>query len=155
LRLEVVYNKLKSASEKHLHVPFFRETQNCRDKKLLIFFFAFPVSSGKVGEQSSMVRAAKTFFFGITIFLYQIKNPQTHLDVGRQFYVSTNSTVGGSRVWFSTDFDNKIFITHKSSESRILDLTNNGMVNHYLTDVDHGSHCVARHRTASLTYMSD
>ncbi len=46
-------------------------------------------------------------------------------------------------------------ITHKSSESRSLDLTNNGMGNHYLTDVDHGSHCVARHRTASLTYMSE
>ena len=29
------------------------------------------------------------------------------------------------------------------------------MGNHYLTDVDHGSHCLARHRTASLTYMSD
>ncbi len=46
-------------------------------------------------------------------------------------------------------------ITHKGSESRSLDLTNNGMGNHYLTDVDHGSHCVARHRTASLTYMSE
>jgi hypothetical protein len=29
------------------------------------------------------------------------------------------------------------------------------MGNHYLTDVDHGSHCLPRHRTASLTYMSD
>ncbi len=46
-------------------------------------------------------------------------------------------------------------ITHKCSETRSLDLTNNGMGNHYLKDVDHGSHCLARHRTASLTYMSD
>jgi hypothetical protein len=30
--------------------------------------------------------------------------------------------------------------TQKSSESRIVDPTNNGMVNHYLRDVDHGSH---------------
>jgi hypothetical protein len=29
-----------------------------------------------------------------------------------------------------------------------VDLTNNGMVNHYSRDVDHGSHCLARHRTA-------
>jgi len=70
------------------YAPKFREAQNCRDKKLLIFFFAFPVSSGKFGKQSSRVRAAKTFFFGITVFLYQIENPQTHLGVGRQFYAS-------------------------------------------------------------------
>ena len=30
-------------------------------------------------------------------------------------------------------------ITHKSSESRTVDLTNNEMDNHYLRDVDHGS----------------
>ncbi len=46
-------------------------------------------------------------------------------------------------------------ITEKSNQSRNLDLTNNGMDNHYLTDVDHGSHCLTRHRTTSLTYMSD
>ncbi len=46
-------------------------------------------------------------------------------------------------------------ITHKSSESRNVDLTNNGMVNHYLRDVDHGSHCLGHHRTACFTYMSD
>jgi hypothetical protein len=56
---------------------------------------------------------------------------------------------------FSVAAASSRLITHKSSESRSLDLTNNGMDNHYLTDVDHGSHCVARHRTASLTYMSD
>ena len=54
----------------------------------MIFFFAFHVASGKFGKQSSRVRAAKTFFFGITVFLYQIENPQTHLGVGRQFYAS-------------------------------------------------------------------
>jgi hypothetical protein len=32
----------------------------------LIFFFAFPVLSGKFGKQSLRFRATKTFFFGIT-----------------------------------------------------------------------------------------
>ena len=46
-------------------------------------------------------------------------------------------------------------ITHTSSESRIVDLTNNGIVNHYLRNVEHGSHCLGRHTTSSFTYMSD
>ena len=46
-------------------------------------------------------------------------------------------------------------ITHKSSESRSVDLTSDGTDNHYLRDVDHGSHCLPRHRTASLTYTSE
>ena len=46
-------------------------------------------------------------------------------------------------------------ITYKSSESRSVDLANNGMCNHYLSDVDHGSHCLVLHRTASFTYMSE
>ena len=46
-------------------------------------------------------------------------------------------------------------ITHMSSESPTMDLTNNGMVNHYLRDVDHGSHCIPRHRTTCFTYMSE
>ena len=46
-------------------------------------------------------------------------------------------------------------ITHKSTESRSVDLASNGMGNHYLRDVDHGSHCLAMHRTVSSTYMSD
>jgi hypothetical protein len=46
-------------------------------------------------------------------------------------------------------------ITHMSSESRTMDLTNNGMVNHYLRDVDHGSHCLPSHRTTCFTYMSE
>jgi hypothetical protein len=54
---------------------YFREAQNCRDKKTLMFVFAFPVLSGKFGKQSLGFRAAKTFFFGITVFLYQNKNP--------------------------------------------------------------------------------
>jgi hypothetical protein len=69
----------------------FRKSQNCRDKKTVIFFFVFPVSSGKFGKQSLRFRAAKTFFFGITVFLYQNKNlvaqmetilffPQVHLE---------------------------------------------------------------------------
>jgi hypothetical protein len=48
--------------------------QSRRDKKTLIFFFAFPGSSGKFGKQSLRVRAGKTFFFGITVFLYQGDN---------------------------------------------------------------------------------
>jgi hypothetical protein len=68
----------------------FREAQNCRDKKTLIFFFAFPVLSGKFGNQSLRFRVAKTFFFGITIFLYQNKNPVAHLSHWRQFCASLN-----------------------------------------------------------------
>jgi hypothetical protein len=48
--------------------------QSRRDKKTLIFFFAFLGSSGKFGKQSLRVRAGKTFFFGITVFLYQGDN---------------------------------------------------------------------------------
>jgi hypothetical protein len=36
---------------------------NCRDKKTLIFFFAFPVLSGKFGKQPSRSPAAIYFFF--------------------------------------------------------------------------------------------
>jgi hypothetical protein len=57
-------------------------------KKTVIFFFAFPLSSGKFGKQSLRFRAAKTFFFGITVFLYQNKNPADHLICWKQFYVS-------------------------------------------------------------------
>jgi hypothetical protein len=64
------------------------EAQNCLDKKTLIFFFALPVSSGKFGKQFLRFRAAKTFFFGITVFLYQNKNPVAHLGLGRQFCAS-------------------------------------------------------------------
>jgi hypothetical protein len=46
----------------------FRETQNCHDKKSLIFFFSFPVLSGKFGQQSLRFRATKTFFCDITGF---------------------------------------------------------------------------------------
>ena len=56
---------------------------------------------------------------------------------------------------FSADTVADQLITYKSSESRSMDLTNNGMGNHYLKDVDHGSHCLGGHRTTSLTYMSD
>jgi hypothetical protein len=51
----------------------------------LIFFFAFPGSRGKFGKQSLRFRAAKTFFFGITAFLYQNKNPEAHLSLGIAF----------------------------------------------------------------------
>jgi hypothetical protein len=45
--------------------------------------------------------------------------------------------------------------TQKSCESRSVDPINNGMINHYLRDVDHGSHCLPCHRTACFTNMSD
>jgi hypothetical protein len=68
-----------------------REAQNCLDKKTLIFFFPLPVSSGKFGKQFLRFRAAKTFFFGITVFLYQNENPVAHLGLGSQFCASLNS----------------------------------------------------------------
>jgi hypothetical protein len=69
---------------------YFREAQNCRDKKTLMFVFAFPVLSGKFGKQSLGFRAAKTFFFGIAAFLYQNKNPVAQLSHWRQFCASLN-----------------------------------------------------------------
>jgi hypothetical protein len=66
----------------------FREAQNCRDKKTLIFFFAFLLLSGKLGKQSLRIRAAKSFIFGITVFLYHYKNPMDHMMHGRQFCAS-------------------------------------------------------------------
>jgi len=58
---------------------YVRETQNCRDKKTLIFFFVFHVLIGKFGKQSLRFRGTKTFFFGITGFLYQNENPVHHM----------------------------------------------------------------------------
>jgi hypothetical protein len=72
----------------HYRQVYFREAQNCRDKKTLIFFLAFAVLSGKFGNQSLRFRPAKTFFFNITIFLYQNKNPVAHMIHWRQFCAS-------------------------------------------------------------------
>jgi len=49
-------------------------------KKLLIFFFAFPVLSGKFGKQSLRFRTTKTFFFGINYWLFctRIKTPGSY-----------------------------------------------------------------------------
>jgi hypothetical protein len=58
----------------------FREAQNCRDKKPLIFFFAFLVLRGKLGKQSLRFGPATTFFFGTTVFVYQNKNPRGSYD---------------------------------------------------------------------------
>jgi hypothetical protein len=46
---------------------------------------------GKLGKQSLRVRAAITFFFGITVFVYQNENPVDHMIHGRQFCASQNS----------------------------------------------------------------
>ena len=78
-------------------MAYFREAQNCRDKKTLIFFFAFPLLSGKLGKQSLRFRAAITFFFGITFFLYQNENLD-HMIHGRQFYTSQRDSVRGHPV---------------------------------------------------------
>jgi hypothetical protein len=53
--------------------------------------------SGKLGKQSLRFRAAKTFFFGITLFLYQNENPVHQMVHGRQFYTSMESTQGLQR----------------------------------------------------------
>ncbi len=55
----------------------------------------------------------------------------------------TGEEIGVPDQDFSTVPDASVLITHKSSESRIVDLTKNGMVNHYLRDVDHVSHCLS------------
>jgi hypothetical protein len=80
----------------------FREAQNCRDKKTLIFFFSFPLSSGKFGKQFLRFRAAKTFFFGITAFLYQNKIPLLHLEHWRQFCASLIYSKALSRFYEGT-----------------------------------------------------
>jgi hypothetical protein len=50
--------------------------------------------SGKLGQQSSRFRTAKTFFFGITVFLYKNENPGDHVIHWRQFYTSLNNGEG-------------------------------------------------------------
>jgi hypothetical protein len=54
----------------------------------MVFFLTFPVLSGKFVKRSLWVRAAKAFFFGITVFLYQNKNLEAHLGLGRSIYAS-------------------------------------------------------------------
>jgi hypothetical protein len=71
-------------------VVLFREAQNCRDKKTWIFFIVFLFLCGKLGKQSLRFRPVITFFFGITAFLYQDKNPWYHMMHWRQFCVSLN-----------------------------------------------------------------
>ena len=53
--------------------------------KNFLFLFCFLVFSGKLGEQSLRVRAAISFFLGITVFVYQNKNPVDQLIYGRHF----------------------------------------------------------------------
>jgi hypothetical protein len=58
---------------------------------------------------------------------------------------------------FSPPTDTGQLITHKSSESRNVDLANNGMGNHYLPPGSKRRRpwFPSCHRTVSLTYMSD
>jgi len=54
-------------------------------KKLLIFFFPFPVLSGKFGNQSLKVPRNKNFLFlSLLAFLYQNQNPGFIMSPGRQ-----------------------------------------------------------------------
>jgi hypothetical protein len=58
---------------------------NLSHKKTSIFFFAFLVLSDKLGKPSLRFRTALiTFFFYITVFLYQDKNPVDHMIHWRQ-----------------------------------------------------------------------
>jgi len=68
----VMYHMACLHTQTNHYFPF-REAQNCRDKKPLIFFFAFLVLRGKLGKQSLR-------FGGITVFLYQNKNPRGSYD---------------------------------------------------------------------------
>jgi hypothetical protein len=81
------HNKIHDA---HSGYPV-REAQNlivAIKKNFLIFFFAFPLLSGKFGKQSLRSLAAITFFFGISVFLYQAKIPVLHLENWRQYCAS-------------------------------------------------------------------
>jgi hypothetical protein len=51
-----------------------RESQNCHDNKTLIFFFAFPVLSGKFGQQSWRFRATKLSFLVLIFFVTRTKS---------------------------------------------------------------------------------
>jgi hypothetical protein len=64
------------------------KAQKRRDKKTLIFFFAFHALSGKLGNLR--FRAAKTFFFDHTFFLYQDENPVHHMIHWKQFSAFLN-----------------------------------------------------------------
>jgi hypothetical protein len=78
MTLEIRLKSIRPAAECFIEQAAWqnsREAQNCRDKKILIFFFAFPFLSGKFGKQSLRSLAAITFFFGITVFLYQNQIP--------------------------------------------------------------------------------
>ena len=69
---------------------YFREAQNCRDKKNWFSFLLFTVWMVNF-VQSSRFRAAINFFFGITAFWYQNQNPGDQMGDGRQFCASLNT----------------------------------------------------------------
>ena len=55
--------------------PLFRESQNCSDKKTLIFFFTFPGLSGKFGNNLEGSVQQIVSFLVLLAFLYQNENP--------------------------------------------------------------------------------
>ena len=80
--------EIKATCDMSKTLPVLREAQNCRDKKTLMLFFAFPVLSGKFGKQSLRSLAAIYFLFGITAFLYQSNIPVDHAIDRKQFCAS-------------------------------------------------------------------
>jgi hypothetical protein len=56
-------------------------------KNFDFIFFFFLVLSGKLGKQSLRFRTTKTFFFGITFFLYQNENPVDHMIHGNVSWI--------------------------------------------------------------------
>jgi hypothetical protein len=79
---------VRSKSESYtfiIGIIHFREAQNCRDKKTLNFFFAFPISSGKYGKESLRVRAAKLSFLALLSFCTRTKIPRPKWASGDNF----------------------------------------------------------------------
>jgi len=58
-----------------------------------MFFLLCIDLSGKLGSNLLRLRAAITFFFGISAFLYQNQNPMHQMEHWRQFYASLMSTL--------------------------------------------------------------
>jgi len=84
-------------------------------KKTSIFFFACLILSGKLGKQSLRFHTSVTFFFGITVFLYQDENPVHHMIHWRQFCASLNSLPRKHYI-FADTLDTCIGSTHEACE---------------------------------------
>ena len=74
------------ATPKDIRLTVSQGSTKLCDKKTGIFFFDFPLLSGKFGKQSLRFRGTKTFFFGITGFLVPMKTPSSYDDGGTIFF---------------------------------------------------------------------